>query len=154
MRSHTHKPLIRHLVLASLAICFSAGLLSAQQPVFVGKFSLPFETRWGTAVLPAGDYSVRFFGSGFGQPVVIRQGTRTIAMVEILTTETPSTPARSQLLVVREGKTATVHILYAAELGTEFHFRVPERYEVETRLLTQASEPAVIERIPIIVSGK
>lgn len=29
------------------------------QPSFAGKFTLPYEVRWGQAVLPAGDYVIR-----------------------------------------------------------------------------------------------
>lgn len=64
-------------------------------------------------------------------------------------------PARSQLLVVGQGKTATVHILYLADMGTEFHFSVPPSYEVYTRLVAQASGPITIEHIPVVThSGK
>ena len=84
----------------------------------------------------------------------LRQGTRSIAFLPVLTNETPRTPAKSQLLIVRDGKRATVHILYIAELGTAFHFKVPERYEVYTQLMARSDEPVFIQRIPVTFSGK
>jgi hypothetical protein len=84
----------------------------------------------------------------------LQQGAENIGFLLPLTMETPVTPAKSQLLIVREGNTATVHILYVAPLGTAFHFQVPERYEVYTRLMTRADEPVFIQRIPVTISGK
>ena len=43
------------LVLALIASCLSAGMAKAQE--WQGQFTLPFEARWGQAILPAGDYS-------------------------------------------------------------------------------------------------
>jgi hypothetical protein len=48
--------LIRFSGLALLAACFVAGHANAQ--VFQGKFTLPFQARWGQATLVAGDYSL------------------------------------------------------------------------------------------------
>jgi len=45
-------------------------------------------------------------------------------------------------------------LLYIADLGTAFHFKVLPSYEVYTRLIARADEPAVIQRIPVTVSGK
>ena len=48
---------VKLVLLALLATVVSAGVLSAED--FAGKFTLPFEARWGMAVLPAGDYEFR-----------------------------------------------------------------------------------------------
>jgi len=153
MKTNRSRMMVRCLVFASLAVCFSAAMLSAEE--WSGTFSLPFEARWDRVVLPPGDYSVYFNTAGNGQ-MVLRQGTRRIGLVWVSAEETPATSAKSQLLIVREGGTANVHILYVAELGlgTEFHFKVPERYEVYTRLIARADEPAAIQRIPVRASGK
>jgi hypothetical protein len=44
---------------ALLATILFAGSANAQSP-FKGKFTLQHETRWGQAVLPAGDYILTF----------------------------------------------------------------------------------------------
>ncbi len=152
METNRHSKLIRSAALAALAICFSAGMLSAE--VWEAKFSLPSETSWAGVVLPAGSYTLKLDTFNNGTPMQLKQGPKHIAMVMAQSTGTPPTPAKSQLLVVHEGNKATVHILYIAELGTEFHFHVPDAYEVHTRLITRAFEPPVIERIPVIVLGK
>ena len=156
MKNNRHNALIRSFVLTVLAVCFSAGILSAQ--VRKGTFSLPSETQWGTAVLPAGDYSFSLGKADDFYAVTLRRnGTKTVARIIPLPPEERTSPAKSQLLLVREDKKAKVHILYLADkagIGTEFHFKVPESYEVYTRLMARTSGPMVIERIPVIVSGK
>jgi len=151
MKSNRGPTLIGYLVLAALALCSSTARLSAEE--WKATFSLPVETRWGGTVLPAGDYCLRF-NDAVNNPMQLQQGTQNIAMLLVWNRETPRTPAKSQLLIVGKGKTATVHILYIAELGTAFHFYVPERYEVYTQLIARADEPVFIQRIPVTVSGK
>ena len=151
MKTNRSHKLVRYLIFTCLAVCFSAALLSAED--WRTTFSLPFETQWGETVLPAGDYCLRFKDAGY-KPMQLEQGTRFIDYLPVLTNETPRTPAKSQLLIVRDGKRATVHILYIAELGTAFHFKVPERYEVYTQLIARSDEPVFIQRIPVTFSGK
>ena len=151
MKTNRSHKLVRYLIFTCLAVCFSAALLSAED--WRATFSLPFETHWGGVVLPAGDYCLRFKDAGY-KPMLLQQGTRYIGFLPVLANETPRTPAKSQLLIVREGKMATVHMLYIAELGTAFHFNVPERYEVYTQLIARSDEPVFIQRIPVTSSGK
>src|SRR6516225_5981881 len=151
MKSNRGPTLIGYLVLTALAMSFSTARLSAEE--WKATFSLPFETHWGGVVLPAGDYCLRFKDAGY-KPMLLQQGTRYIGFLPVLANETPRTPAKSQLLIVREGKMATVHMLYIAELGTAFHFNVPERYEVYTQLIARSDEPVFIQRIPVTFSGK
>ena len=151
MKTNRSHKLVRYLIFTCLAVCFSAALLSAED--WRATFSLPFETQWGETVLPAGDNCLRFKDAGY-KPKQLEQGTRFISFLPVLTNETPRTPAKSQLLIVRDGKRATVHILYIAELGTAFHFKVPERYEVYTQLIARSDEPVFIQRIPVTFSGK
>ena len=151
MKTNGTRMMVRCLIFTGLAVCFSAAMLNAEE--WQAKFTLSSETRWAGIVLPAGDYSLSFNPAGY-RNMLLSRGTRFIGFLDVLTKETPRTTAKSQLLVVGEGKTATVHILYIAELGTAFHFRVPQHYEVYTRLIARAGEPTVIRRIPVTVSGK
>ena len=154
MKTNISRMMVRCFIFIGLAVCFSAAMLNAEE--WQAKFTLSSETRWAGVVLPAGDYSVQFnaaFNTGHGR-MLLTQGKNNIGFVDIVDREHPSTSSKSQLLIVREGNTATVHILYIAELGTAFHFKVPERFEVYTQLIARAGEPAAIQRIPVRVSGK
>ena len=48
---------LNHIALVVLTLCLSAAIGKAQN-AYAGKFTLPFETHWGGAVLPAGDYTM------------------------------------------------------------------------------------------------
>src|SRR6266566_3184627 len=48
---------LNHIALVALTLCLSAAIGKAQN-AYDGKFTLPFETHWGGAVLPAGDYTI------------------------------------------------------------------------------------------------
>src|SRR5258708_25708457 len=61
-----------------LAVCFTSGLASAQTDA--GKFTLPFETHWGQATLPAGDYSF-LLETGPGAKVEIIRAGKPVAFV-------------------------------------------------------------------------
>ena len=151
MKTNRSHRLVRYLIFTGLAVCFSAAMLSAEE--WKVTFSLPVETNWAGTVLPAGDYCLRFNDASF-RPMVLQQGAQNIGFLPVLNRETPPTLAKSQLLIVGKGKAATVHILYIAELGTAFHFKVPERYEVYTQLIARSDEPVFIQRIPVTFSGK
>src|SRR5208337_3582110 len=79
MKSTRSLKSVRILLLAVLAAGLSASLARAQE--YEGKFTLPFEARWGTAVLPAGDYSFRLDPSQNPCIALVRQGTRGVAFV-------------------------------------------------------------------------
>ena len=55
MNSNRSLRLVKFLVLVLLTACFGASLANAQ--VAGGKFTLPFEARWGRSILPPGNYS-------------------------------------------------------------------------------------------------
>ena len=61
MRTTQHNSISKYSFFLLMVMYLSAGILSAQGPsaVYRGTFTLPFETRWGTAVLPAGDIRCR-----------------------------------------------------------------------------------------------
>jgi hypothetical protein len=52
-----HLSRVRLLVIVTLATCAFAAAANAQSS-FTGKFTLPYEVHWGTAILPAGEYTI------------------------------------------------------------------------------------------------
>ena len=57
-----HLKLVTKLGIAALALVALAASGNAQD-AYKGKFTLPFETHWGSVTLPAGDYSFRVQGA-------------------------------------------------------------------------------------------
>jgi hypothetical protein len=56
---HMTTPASVRLLLGVVIATFVFTAAANAQPSFAGKFTLPYEVRWGKAVLPAGDYVIR-----------------------------------------------------------------------------------------------
>lgn len=135
--------LIRVVFLALVTTVASVGLLRAEDSA--GNFTLPFEVRWGKAVLPPGDYSLKIDKTNY---IVTIRGENRAAMV-LSPIPTTNTDARtSALVIVHYGNRATVRALRLAEQGLVFHFPAPK---AERELLARA--PELLQRIPVVMSG-
>lgn len=140
--------LIRVVFLALLATVVSAGLLSAED--FQGKFTLPFEAKWGLATLPPGDYAFRINPAVAPYTVQVQREGKGVAIITASDGRSESGPSgQSQLIVVRRGKKGTIRALQLAEAGVVLSYTAPK---AERQLLAQA--PELIQRIPLSVSGK
>src|SRR5579872_6108094 len=65
----TQPPTFLKLFLGVLIASCVFTVAANAQPIYVGKFTLPYEVHWGQAVLPAGDYSIRM-DSVAARPVI------------------------------------------------------------------------------------
>ena len=142
--------LMRWFLLAGLVVLFSASMLTAQE--LRGRFSLPHDTYWAGHLLPAGQY--HFVIDMAGQKPIelhMRGGKTFYSQIEY--SDTLNTTAKSELVATRSDNKVTVQVLYLAEVKTAYHFRVPERYKVTSKILASSSGPAGIEHIPAYVSG-
>ena len=143
--THTRtSTLIRVVFLALLATAASAGLLSAEDAK--GTFTLPFEVRWGTAVLPAGDYSFQIDNTNY---IVTIRGENQAAMVLSAAPSANNDPGSSALIIVRHGNKGTVRVLRLAEQRQVFTYALPKG---ERPMLAQT--PELIQRIPILFASK
>ncbi len=87
------------LALALLALVL--GTAQAQGPI--GKFTLPFRAQWGTATLPAGDYSFKLDRAGPGGFLHLYTGLRAVALIPPQTYDTRTNAPASLLLVAEHG---------------------------------------------------
>jgi hypothetical protein len=140
--------LVAPLGLALLAGCFTANLASAQE-AFKGSFTLPFEARWGTVVLPAGEYSFTLDRGVVGGRVTITTEDRQAAgFVLNQGVYDRQTIDHSELILVRDGGNYTVRALRLEDRGLTLEYSVPM---TEGQLITQA--PQLLERIPVAMGG-
>jgi hypothetical protein len=140
--------LIRVAFPALLATVVAAGLLSAED--FAGKFTLPFEAKWGLATLPPGDYAFRINPAVAPYTAQVQREGKVVAIITASQGRSESGPSgQSQLIVVRRGKKGTIHALQLADPGVVLTYTEPK---AERQLLAQA--PELIQRIRVVVSGK
>jgi hypothetical protein len=132
--------LIRFAGLALLAACFVAGHANAQD--FSGKFTLPFEARWGQATLPAGDYSLTV--NSLNTICTVYRGQNAVAMI----------PAQST------DKTYSGHAALSVEQGTVRSLRLPDlgiilQYSPQQpKHRTAPQERETAQLVPVAAVGK
>lgn len=133
------------LVLALLASCLSAGMARAQE--MQGKFTLPFDARWGQATLPAGDYSFTVDQSQAAAKVVLA-GEKARAIIRAQGYD-PKEMDSSALVLAKNHGVNTVRELKLAELGVVLYFTPSRPHQ------TAAEEKQIAKAIPITPnSGK
>jgi hypothetical protein len=129
-----------------LAISLFAGSANAQSP-FKGKFTLQHETRWGQAVLPAGQYLLTFDDHISNMLVVRDAESGQPVAYEPINNRQDSGKGGSALLIGARGSQPVVHSFRVAELGQTFIYdRTLARRAVE-----EARQP---QAIPVIVAKK
>ena len=127
MNSNCKRISITAVLLAAMllvAVWFTlpaAAQSTYQGKAFWGKVTLPYETHWGQAVLPAGDYTLSATAQGGATMITVRNARNglTVAFVEP-TSIKDSTEGSSALLIGARGTKRVVHSLRVAELGLVF----------------------------------
>jgi len=127
-----------------LAICFNAGVANAQ--TVAGKFTLPFETHWGQATLPAGNYSFWMERGAVAKVQIFRAG-KAVGVVVDRGYSTEASGAMS-LTVVRTSAGNTVRDLNVPQIGKVLHY-APNK----PRRNSGAGEREIAQLIPITIMG-
>ena len=115
-------------LLAATAMNFAPAAAAAEEPAH-GRFKLTHEVHWGTAVIPAGEYSFSYDPYGTTPVLTLAKlsGARAGFMLLVPTAE-PSRSSDSNALVVETTADGSyVTALELAECGMTLHFAVPAR---------------------------
>ena len=109
----------------ALALCLAASQGKAQG-TYMGKFTLPFEAKWGTAVLTPGDYTISMDleSAGTLKFLVVRGGGKS-AMILATVTDHKEVSNHSQLTLIETGAGYRVQTLDAGEAGLTLTYAVP-----------------------------
>ncbi len=134
--------LIKFSGLALLAACFAAGHANAQ--VFQGKFTLPFQARWGQATLPAGDYSLTLDSVDMKSTLRVSHGRNIVGM--IVAQSFDKTDSGRPELTVEQG---TVRSLRLPELGIILQY-APQG----PKHLTAPEERQLAQLVPVTAASK
>lgn len=131
----THRMLqVTFLAVAALASCFVARTANAQT-TFHGKFTLPYEARWGKATLPPGDYTISVDISG---DALVREEKSQKSVAHLLfQSREDAGQGGNTLLIDGRGHQRIVYSFRVADLGTTFisdpTLAYPQRYREEAR---------------------
>jgi hypothetical protein len=131
-----------------MAICSFARPANAQER-FQGRFTLPYETHWGPAVLPPGDFLFTFAPVGGSTMLVVQDAnSRRIVAHEPVSITDKSTEAGSALLIGTRAGQRIVHSLRIAELGEVFV------YDPELARGHAVQEAHQTQAVPVSVAKK
>jgi hypothetical protein len=108
----------------ALALCLAASQGKAQG-TYTGKFTLPFQARWGLAVLAPGDYTISMDLDAATKYLVVRGEGKT-AMITSIVTDWKDISDHSQLTVIKTAAGYTVQTLEAGEAGMTLTYPVPK----------------------------
>jgi len=134
--------LIKFSGMVLLAACLTAGHANAQE--FQGKFTLPFQARWGQATLPAGDYTFTVGSPGKPFHLYLYSGRKCVGM--ILAQSFDKTYFGPAELTVEEG---TVRTLNLPEIGIALQY-APKH----SKQLTAPEERQLAQLVPVRAAGK
>jgi hypothetical protein len=138
VRHATKSTLFAGLLLTACLFGTAANAQSGLQ----GRFTLPFEARWGQAVLPPGDYQLTFVPFGVSTELVIRDANslRPVALEPVNVRENGK-GGRSTLLIDMRGNQPVVYSLTIAELSEAF---VYERPAAQARPVGEAGQTRAV----------
>ena len=135
---------VKLVVVAALAAGSVARTASAQ--VLKGRFTLPYEVRWGKAVLPAGTYSITM-DSVRGPALLAATDGRDRCLVQAALVDSASVGVATGLLITRVEGERTVRSLNWREGGRSFVYEPIKK--AKRRLVAEAKD---VEAVPISVA--
>jgi len=110
------------------------------QNAYQGKFTLPFETHWGGATLPAGDYTFVLSSTGSPYRLYIR-GQEVSAIIQATTADQGVVSERPQLNLVDITDVHTVQTFEAPELGVTLTYWTPTQKHMGSKEAHQKMAP-------------
>jgi hypothetical protein len=118
---------ILSFALFTVLVAATAATASAQQ----ASFHLPFEAKWGSLVLPAGDYTVHLPEPALGSREVLVQGPA-VGFIMALTADTyggriEAPPNGDYLQLVKIGDVYYVAKYEEASMDTTLFFKTPKQ---------------------------
>ncbi len=109
-----------------MATCLFVAAANAE-PFYRGKFTLPYEVKWGKAVLPAGEYCLTLRYSN-GTLLTIVETVRGEAALVVMPARISqhNRPGLNALIIERSSNESTVRELRLAEVGLVLGFEPRE----------------------------
>ena len=134
-----HLKLLTKVGVAALAIGALATSGNAQY-IYQGKFTLPFETHWGNATLPAGNYTFVMSPERSEYRLYIR-GAQVNAIIRATSADDRGVSDRPQLNLVDIADVQNVQTFDAPELGLTFSYATPKQKHAGRKEAHQKTVP-------------
>jgi hypothetical protein len=126
---------------AIAALAFGAFATNGNaQDVYKGKFTLPFETHWGSATLPAGDYTFVMSSASSDYRLYIR-GAKVNAIIMAAVADEKVVAGHAQLNLVDIADMQTVQSFDAPEIGKTFAYLTPTQKHMGHKEAHQKTMP-------------
>jgi hypothetical protein len=139
MISTRYLKLFMKLGLATIALSVLAVNGNAQN-AYQGKFTLPVETHWGFATLPAGDYTFTLPSNSAPYRLYI-QGLGVSAIIQAVTADQGVISEHPQLNLVDIADSHVVQTFEAPDLGVTFTYWTPKQKHLERKEARQKAVP-------------
>jgi len=110
------------------------------QTVYQGKFTLPFETHWGGATLPAGDYTFAL-ASASSQYTLYIHGQAGNAIIRASAADKKVVSDHAQLNLVDIADVQNVETFEAPELGLTFSYATSKQKHMGHKEARQKTMP-------------
>jgi hypothetical protein len=133
--------LVKSVTKAGIAVLVLGALAASgkAQSIYHGKFTLPFETHWGSATLPAGDYTFTVESASAQYRLYVR-GQQTNFIIPAVTAE-DATSQHAQLNLVDTADVYAVQTFDAPELGLTFTYWTPTHKHMSSKEARQKAAP-------------
>jgi hypothetical protein len=137
------------LLALGLLVCFLWAGVANAAPLYRGRLSLPYEVHWGQAVLPAGEYLLRFVDVQTRVFVVIRDAKSGKDVAYLAAVTNGQAKGTSALLIADKGNQRVVHSLRLAELGEVFIYD-----PALARGAENVREAQLVQTVPIVAAKR
>jgi hypothetical protein len=122
----------------------AAAVAANAQATLHGKFQLANETRWGKAVLPAGDYSLTIDSTQQPVRIIIQAVHGKASAMALAETSVDAGPGGSYLFITGSGADRMVRSLNLPQLGRSLVYEPLTNSERET-LYTKTSQTVPVQ---------
>jgi len=137
---------LRLLAILMLATCAFTAVANAQAS-FTGKVTLPYEVHWGTAILPAGEYTITM--NTLHSVTLVQSARNETAFYTKMPLVQDSTNRPASLMITSLRGEHRVQSMNLPEFGRSFVYERPSKAEQE-----EIAKAGQIENVPVIVAKK
>jgi hypothetical protein len=139
MRSARYLKAITELGLTAVVFGMLAGAGNAVT-VYQGKFTLPIEVRWGSSILPAGDYTFELESQSSPYTLYIH-GQKANAIIRAISVDAGVFSTTAQLDLVDTSDVPTIKTFEAPELGVTFTYFTPKQKHMAPKEVRHNGSP-------------